>query len=80
MKFQGLDRFPAVGYMVTEKQAEVGCGFSLALHTGEPKEKILANRALLAEHFAVGSVFVGVKQVHSATVHVVTQREVELSM
>jgi len=32
MKFQGLDRFPAVRYVVTEKQAEAGCGFSLALH------------------------------------------------
>ena len=73
MKFKLLDQCSAVRHLVTEKKSEVSCGFSLALHTGEPREQIVKNRGTLADHFGTDSLFVGIRQVHGDTVHVVTE-------
>ncbi len=73
MKFTLLDQCSAVRHLVSEKKSEVDCGFSLALHTGEPREKIVKNRTILTDHFGTDSLFVGIRQVHGDTVHAVTE-------
>jgi len=73
MKFSLLGQHSSVRHIVTEKRPGAGCDFSLALHTGEPREQIVGNRAVLADHFGSDSLFVGIRQVHGDTVHVVTE-------
>ena len=73
MKFKLFDLYPNLWHTVTEKRTQESCGFSLALHTGEPEVQIKNNRSVLAAKAGKDSHFVGVRQVHSDKIHVVTQ-------
>ncbi len=77
MKFKLFDLYPNLWHTVTEKRTQESCGFSLALHTGEPEVQIKNNRAVLAAQAGKESHFVGVRQVHSDKIHVVTQHKAQ---
>jgi len=77
MKFEILEHYPAVRHIVTEKDLGFGCGFSMALHTGEAEAEIHHNRTALAMHFGEGYQFCGIKQTHSDRVHIAEQLEGE---
>ncbi len=44
LRFELLSRYRHCIHGITEKEEKSACRFSLALHTGEPKEAIVANR------------------------------------
>ena len=73
MTFDILKRFPQIKHLVSEKDLGRGCGFSLALHTGEDETLIRSNRLALEEDFGEGYHFCGVRQVHSAEIAVIDQ-------
>ncbi len=77
MRFDILERYPALRHTVTEKDLGFGCGFSMALHTGEDTDQIVHNRTALAQHFGEGYRFCGMRQTHSARVYVAKKPEGE---
>lgn len=77
MKFEILARCSAVRHLVTEKDGGFGCGFSMALHTGEAETEIRRNRAVLAEAFGASYRFCGIRQTHSDKIHRIKEPEGE---
>ncbi len=77
MKFEIFEGYSTLGYMVTEKDPSFGCSFSMALHTGEDADQIMQNRAVLAANFGEEYRFCGIRQIHSARVHVAMAAEGE---
>ena len=75
MTFASLVPFSQLLHIVSERSEGCACDFSMALHTGEDAAAILRNREMLARHFPQGYHFCGIRQTHSATVHVVTEAE-----
>ncbi len=70
MKFEILSKQSAIKHIVTQKELGYGCGFSLALHTGEDQETILSNRATIEEYFGKEKIYCSLKQVHSSKVYI----------
>jgi YfiH family protein len=77
MRFEILERTPAVRHLVTEKELGYSCGFSMALHTGEDAEAIGRNRTALAVAFGEGYRFCGIRQTHSDRIHIAVHPEGE---
>ena len=75
MEYELLKGVEGVRHGVTPRDPSRSLDFSLALHTGQAAEAVLANRRELEEHFGSESVFVSVLQVHGDAVHVVERRE-----
>jgi len=73
MKFEIFKGIAGLNHAVTEKDLGAGCGFSLALHTGEDAKMIHANRLALESYFGEGYHFCSLRQVHSAKVAVIDQ-------
>ncbi len=71
MDFKLLDRYRDVKYLVTRRDTEYGCSFSMALHTGEDMEQILRNRSAVSDHFGKEYSFCGIRQVHGDSVVVI---------
>lgn len=75
--FEHFKRFPTLLHAVTTKSDELPYAFSLALHTGEEVEQIVANRNRLSRllnsegplHYIVAD------QTHSDHIKVITQKE-----
>lgn len=76
-RFTHFKRYPSLLHAVTTKSNDQPYTFSLALHTGEDTENIVANRQLLSE--AVGSDdnlhFIVANQTHSDHIKVITHKE-----
>ena len=77
MRFEILDSCPAVRHLVSEKDLGFGCGFSMALHTGEAEAVIHRNRTALSEVFGEGYRFCGIRQTHSDRIHIAAHPEGE---
>jgi len=67
--------FPALKHIVTERDAQRGCSFSMALHTGEDTLLVRENRRRLESYFGERYRFCGVRQTHSDQIHTVTRQE-----
>jgi YfiH family protein len=78
-RFERLAKEPSLVHAVSKKKSEEACFFSLALHTGEDQEKIVANRKKLAEQLAEEEnfVFVTANQTHSDHVEIIDQRKMQ---
>ncbi|MDD2451244.1 peptidoglycan editing factor PgeF [Sulfurovum sp.] len=62
-----LDKYEGCFHTVTTKESALFCQGSLALHTGEPAEEIIANRREVARRLGIGqqAYFVVAEQTHS---------------
>jgi len=69
MHYRLLAREPGIRHGVTLRDPEAPLDFSLALHTGQAREAIRANRAMLEEYFGPESRFVSVLQVHGEEIY-----------
>ncbi len=69
--FENLSKEPGILHVISGRESEAPLGFSLALHTGEPEERVLHNREELRRIFGEESRFVSTMQVHGSEVHVV---------
>ncbi len=75
--FEHFQCYPSVLHTVTTKSSDLPYGFSLALHTGEEPEQIVANRNRLSRilnseaplHYVVAD------QTHSDNIKCITQKE-----
>ena len=76
-RFEHLERFSGCMHAVTMKDTSAPFSFSLALHTGEEREQIFANRKMIAESFGISQewYFVVADQTHSDNIHIVTKKE-----
>ncbi len=74
-RFENLGRQPGCLHGVTMKSQSHPLGFSMALHTGEPKEAVVSNRKVVEALFEKKEVcyFVLANQTHSDHVHVVKE-------
>jgi YfiH family protein len=66
-------------HVVTKKDITKDFAFSMALHTGESREKIISNRKHLIDLLGVGKdfVFVAAKQIHSDNIFVVENAQMQ---
>ncbi len=64
-------------HAISKKEFGEEYAFSLALHTGEAREKIIANRESLAHKLSIGkeTVFVVANQIHSDHITVIEKKE-----
>jgi len=72
-RFAHLEHYPTLMHAVSTKSHDLPYLFSLALHTGEKAEKIVANRKQLAKHLgsSEASHFIVAKQTHSDHIKVI---------
>jgi YfiH family protein len=75
MEYRLLSGVAGVRHGVSVRDPSRPLDFSLALHTGQAAEAVLANRRELEERFGPGSLFVSVLQVHGDGIHVVERGE-----
>lgn len=73
MKFDIFKNYDSIEHVITEKNPNVGYDFSMALHTGEEKKKIVSNRLLLEDFFESNSHYIVATQTHSDIVYVVVE-------
>ncbi len=76
-RFENLGKQSACLHGVTMKNTAHPLGFSMALHTGEPKETIVANRKTVERFFKKVQIshFVLANQTHSDHIHVLKEQE-----
>ena len=75
--FRNLEALPRIRHLISKRDVTAPLDFSLALHTGQEPESILANRSTLQSRFGEKSLFFTVLQVHGDTVHIVEEAEGE---
>ncbi|MDD3591611.1 MAG: peptidoglycan editing factor PgeF [Sulfurovum sp.] len=68
-----LDKYEGCFHAVTTKESALFCHGSLALHTGEPAEEVLANRREVARRLGIGQQahFVVAEQTHSDNITII---------
>ena len=76
-RFLLLEEIDGCIHTVTHKEEEQFYSASLALHTGQNQEQIIANRKILESHLAPYGTFafVTAQQTHSDHVHIVRQKQ-----
>ncbi len=76
-RFEHFSKMPGCVHAVTKKDPAEPCVFSLALHTGEAAEKIIANREKAVARLGVEETvhFVAAEQTHSDHIEVIRSRE-----
>jgi len=74
-RFKNLSQESDVIHAVTKKDLNKPCGLSLALHTGEAEEKIVANRHKIVSELDLteNTYFVVAEQTHSDNIAVITE-------
>ncbi|HEO98478.1 MAG: peptidoglycan editing factor PgeF [Campylobacterales bacterium] len=72
-----LEKYEGCFHAVTTKESALFCHGSLALHTGEPAEEVVANRREVAERLGIGQQahFVVAEQTHSDHITIIKGRE-----
>ena len=75
--FEHFKRFPSLLHAVTTKSDDLPYAFSLALHTGEKPEHIIANRKRLSRLLSSDEPlhYIVADQTHSDNIKVITQKE-----
>ena len=75
--FTHFKKSPSLLHAVTTKSSDLPYAFSLALHTGEDVDNIIANRKRLSELLnETGSLhFIVANQTHSDNIKLITQKE-----
>ena len=76
-RFSIFDDYPECLHAVTMRSEDAPCSLSLALHTGEPKDRIIANRKRVERDLGGGEQlnFVVANQTHSDHIYVVTDTQ-----
>jgi YfiH family protein len=76
-RFEHLSKLPECLHGISTRREDAPCGFSLALHTGEPEEVILENRKVLAEALTGGESFklVLADQTHSDHIALISEQK-----
>lgn len=76
-RFALLGEIAGCVHAVTKKEIQAACSASLALHTGEDKAQIVANRKAIAKKLSSYGRFnfVTAQQTHSDHVHIVRQKQ-----
>jgi len=76
-RFKYLNKYDNLMHAVTQKSSFYDYELSLAMHTGESKNKIKSNRELIAKNFSPKRelFFVVANQTHSSNIKVIKQRE-----
>lgn len=76
-RFKHFLRCSKLLHLVTTKSNTLPCNFSLALHTGENKEKILQNRHRLAKELQSTKPlhFIMANQTHSDNIHTIKNKD-----
>lgn len=71
-----LDKYEGCFHAVTTKESALFCQGSLALHTGEPAEEIIANRREVAQRLGIGQQahFIAAQQTHSDNITIIESR------
>ena len=73
-RFKHFSKYPKLSHSVTKKNHSEPCGFSLALHTGEPVSDILGNRKKLAKTWSNNALhFIVANQTHSDHIKIIDQ-------
>jgi len=75
-RFNHLSAEQGLIHAVSQKESNRACQSSLALHTGEAREEILANRRDLARRLLISEecVFVGANQTHSENIVIIEEK------
>ena len=75
--FSHFKKFPSLHHAVTTKLQDQPYAFSLALHTGEPYQSIIANRNKLAAILNSGQAlhYIVANQTHSDNIKIITKKE-----
>ena len=75
--FSHFEKSPTLLHAVTTKLPDHPYGFSLALHTGEPADSIIANRNQLAKMLNSGETlhYIVANQTHSDNIKIITKKE-----
>ena len=71
--FKNINTVPLVRHFISEREMHRPLEGSLALHTGQERGAVLANRAEIASHFGTEACFISALQVHGDHVHVVDE-------
>jgi len=76
-KFDHFQKYPALLHAVTTKSSDFPYAFSLALHTGEDVENIVANREILSTLLGADKDlhFIVAKQTHSDNIRIIRKKE-----
>ena len=75
MQFDILKKFPNITHVVSQKDTAISFSNSMALHTGEDKRRVLANRKRLLDQLEGADILSTVQQVHGDTIHKVENRD-----
>ncbi len=70
MNFETLKKYPNIRHLITQKEMDCGCKFSLAMHTGENIKQISENRNKIEKYFGENSIYCSLMQVHSSEVYI----------
>ena len=76
-RFHHFQKYPALLHAVTTKSNDLPYAFSLALHTGEDVENIVANREILSTLLGAEKDlhFIVAKQTHSDNIRIIRKKE-----
>jgi len=74
-RFEAFEKYPSLLHAVTTKSERLPYSFSLALHTGENKEQIIANRKRFAKSLGVNRAlnFIVANQTHSDHISIIEE-------
>lgn len=75
LEFNNLKEQKNLLHLITKKDPKRPLDFSLALHTGDDKNKILQNRATLSSFFPPKSLFISLSQTHSSDVFIAREKK-----
>ncbi len=76
-RFDHLKKYPELLHVVTTKSSDLPYSFSLALHTGEKHEKIIANREKLSKLLHTNQTlhYIVANQTHSDHIKIIQKQE-----